>query len=280
MGEKWFIEKIEHDGVAFSLAVTEKLHEEQSAYQRIEVYQTREWGRLLVLDGCVMLTERDEFFYHEMMSHPALFAHRDPRRVAIIGGGDCGILREVLRHEQVEHAIQVEIDERVTRVSERFFPELCNANNDARAELRFTDGVEWIGAIPPESLDLLIVDSTDPVGPAADLFTCNFLRAARQALTPGGIVVQQSESPLLHRDSVIAPLQRAASEAGFDGVHTLTFPMPSYPSGWWSATLIVNGGDPRNFRESDAAAKAFPTRYYNAEIHRAALATPELLKPL
>ena len=278
MANGWFREAVETEGVAFSLAIQEKLHEERSDYQHIAVYQTCHWGKLLVLDGCVMLTERDEFFYHEMMSHPALFAHRDPRRVAIIGGGDCGILREVMRHDTVEHAVQVEIDERVTRICEQHFPQLCSSNADPRAELRFADGVEWINGLDEESLDLIIVDSTDPVGPAAGLFTAEFLSAARHAVAPGGIVVQQSESPLLHRDSVIAPLHHAATTAGFDGVHTLTFPVPGYPSGWWSATLMVNGGDPRNFREEDSADKQFPTQYYNAEIHRAALATPELLK--
>ncbi|ABM63174.1 polyamine aminopropyltransferase [Halorhodospira halophila] len=278
MREGWFTEAVEDEGVAFSLAIDERVHEEQSEYQHIEVYRTRRWGRLLVLDGCVMLTERDEFLYHEMMAHPALFAHREPRRVAIVGGGDCGILREVLRHPGVEHTLQVELDERVTRVAETHFPDLCTANDDERAELRFTDGLRWIREAEPESLDVVIVDSTDPVGPAAGLFTKEFLTDVRSALGPGGIVVQQSESPLLHRDSVIAPLHRAASEAGFDGVHTLTFPVPSYPSGWWSATLMVNGGDPRNFREADSEEKPFETRYYNADIHRAALAVPELLK--
>lgn len=278
MREGWFTESVEDEGVALSLAIDDRLHEESSAYQHIEVYRTRQWGRLLVLDGCIMLTERDEFLYHEMMAHPALFAHREPRRVAIVGGGDCGILREVLRHGEVEHAQQVELDERVTRVAETYFPELCTGNEDERAELRFTDGVRWIREVPAESLDVVIVDSTDPVGPAAGLFTKEFLADVRSALGPGGIVVQQSESPLLHRDSVIAPLHRAAAEAGFDGVHTLTFPVPSYPSGWWSATLMVNGGDPRNFRESDSEAKAFETRYYNADVHRATLAVPELLR--
>ncbi|MBK5936293.1 polyamine aminopropyltransferase [Halorhodospira halophila] len=278
MREGWFTEAVEDEGVAFSLAIDDRVHEEQSEYQHIEVYRTRRWGRLLVLDGCVMLTERDEFLYHEMMAHPALFAHREPRRVAIVGGGDCGILREVLRHPGVEHALQVELDERVTRVAETHFPDLCVANDDERAELRFTDGLRWIREAEPESLDVVIVDSTDPVGPAAGLFTREFLSDVRSALGPGGIVVQQSESPLLHRDSVIGPLHRAAGEAGFDGVHTLTFPVPSYPSGWWSATLMVNGGDPRNFREADSEEKPFETRYYNADIHRAALAVPELLK--
>lgn len=278
MGKGWFTETIDDEGVGFMLSVEDRIHEERSAYQHIEVYQTTHWGRLLTLDGCVMLTQRDEFLYHEMMTHPALFAHRDPARVAIIGGGDCGILQEVLRHPQVRHATLVEIDERVTRVAEQFFPELCGANGDPRAELLFIDGLRWVKEMAPGTLDVLIIDSTDPVGPAAGLFTAEFLTDARRALGPGGVLVQQSESPLLHRDSVIAPLHRAMAEAGFDGTATLTFPVPSYPSGWWSATLAVNGGDPRNFREADAAEKPFTTRYYNAEIHRASMAVPECLR--
>ncbi len=278
MSDGWFTETVDDEGVAFSLATDDELHDEHSDYQHIQVFRTRQWGRLLVLDGCVMLTERDEFLYHEMMAHPALFAHREPRRVAIVGGGDCGILREVLRHPEVEHAQQVELDERVTRVVETHFPDLCTANEDERAELRFTDGLRWIRDVEPGSLDVVIVDSTDPVGPAAGLFTKAFLADVRRALGPGGVVVQQSESPLLHRHSVIQPLHESAWQAGFDGIHTLTFPVPSYPSGWWSATLMVNGGDPRNFRESDSEEKIFETYYYNADIHRAALAVPELLR--
>lgn len=278
MTQEWFTETQENDGVAFSLAVHERLHEERSAYQHIEVFETTHWGRLLVLDGCVMLTERDEFFYHEMMAHPALFAHRDPRNVAIVGGGDCGILREVLRHDSVERATQVELDERVTAVARQYFPGLCTGADDERAQLLFTDGIEWVREVEDEALDVLIVDSTDPVGPAEALFTQAFLTEARRTLSPGGLLVQQSESPLLHRESVIEPFQHAAREVGFDGVKTLCFPMPSYPSGWWSATLLVNGGDPGNFREEDAQEFTFPTRYYNADIHRAALATPQFLR--
>src|SRR5439155_10962993 len=121
-----------------------KLHEEQSAYQRIEIYQTETFGKLMTLDGLVMVTDRDNFIYHEMMSHPALYSHPCPTRVLIIGGGDCGTLREVLKHPTVELAEQVELDERVTRVAERFFPDLCESNRDPRARLHFADGIAWV----------------------------------------------------------------------------------------------------------------------------------------
>ena len=160
---EWFTEIVEDEGSAFSLKVTEKLHEEQTPYQLIQVYATTGFGNLMVIDGFVMLTSRENFLYHEMMSHPALFTHPNPRRVCIIGGGDCGTLREVLKHPGVASVVQIDIDEGVTRAAECFFPELTNANRDPRAQLLFADGIRWVQEAPAAGLDLIIVDSTDPV---------------------------------------------------------------------------------------------------------------------
>jgi spermidine synthase len=275
--DHWFTEEHVDAGSALSLQITKKLAEVQSAYQKIEVYETRTFGNLMVIDGCVMLTSRDNFLYHEMMSHPVLFTHPQPRRVCIIGGGDCGTLREVLRHPEVEAAVQIDIDEQVTRLAERYFPELCESNADPRAQLRFEDGIRWIRDCPPASLDVLIIDSTDPVGPAEGLFTAEFLRDGWRALNQGGILVQQSESPLYHMD-ILRGLYGAMGEAGFSDVQTLFFPQCVYPSGWWSATMSLKGGHFAGFREHDAETRTFPTRYYNTDIHRAALAVPEFFK--
>jgi len=166
LNEDWFTEICPESGSAFSLKLKEKLHEEQTPFQHIEIYETEHFGTLMVIDGFIMLSDYDNFFYHEMMSHPALFTHPGPEQVLIIGGGDCGTLREVLRHPEVKRVVQVEIDERVTRLAERYFPELCEANDDPRAELRFADGIQWVKEAPPGSIDLIIVDSTDPIGPA------------------------------------------------------------------------------------------------------------------
>ena len=279
-GEHWFSEPFGDEGVAFSLEITDKLHEEQTPYQHIEVYQTKRWGRLLVIDGCVMLTSRDNFTYHEMMSHPALFTHPAPRNVLIIGGGDCGMLREVLKHPGVKRCTQVDIDAGVTRAAEAFFPELCSANDDPRAELRFEDGIQYIKDLPAGSVDIIIVDSTDPVGPAEGLFGEAFFRDVHRALADDGLIVQQSESPILHVDTILRDLHAAMRGAGFTRVVTLQFPVCSYPSGWWSATLAGKGVDLTTFRESDASDKAFATAYYNAGMHRAALAVPEFCRDL
>ncbi len=273
----WFTELCEEGGSAFSLKILRKLHEEQTDYQRIEIYETEQFGNLMVIDGFIMLSARDNFLYHEMMSHPALFTHPDPRRVVIIGGGDCGTLREVLRHPGVEQVLQVEIDERVTRLSERYFPELCEANGDPRVEFLFGDGIRWMAEAEAGSRDLVIVDSTDPIGPARGLFTEAFYRDCHRVLGDDGILVQQSESPMYHMD-ILLPMHRAMRAAGFAHTHSLHFPQPVYPTGWWTATLGSKRVAPADFRAADAAARPFPTRYYNADIHRAALAMPEFFR--
>jgi len=273
----WYTEQWAEQGSAISLKIKSKLHDERSPYQRIEIWETERFGRLMTLDGLVMVTDRDNFIYHEMMSHPALFTHPDPKRVLVIGGGDCGTLREVLRHPGVELAEQVELDERVTRVAEQYFPALCEKNNDPRARFHFTDGIQWVADARPGSYDVIIIDSTDPVGPAAGLFSETFYKNCLRALSPQGVVVGQSESPLFHADLIVS-VQRAFKAAGFRDVASLFFPQCTYPSGWWSATMACKEGAVAQFRAQASAAKGFATRYYNHEIHAAALARPEFLR--
>lgn len=273
----WFTEPVDATGTAFSLKLGEKLVEEQTPYQKIEIFRTETFGYLMVIDGCTMVSTRDNFLYHEMMSHVALNSHPAPRNVVVVGGGDCGTLREVLKHPEVLKATQVEIDERVTRLAEKYFPELCEANGDPRAELLFIDGIKYMAECEPESLDLVIVDSTDPVGPAEGLFNAAFYTSCYKALRHGGILVQQSESPLVHLD-LIKSMRVAMKSAGFQAAKTLSFPQPCYPTGWWSCTMVRKGADLAGFRERGAASKQFPTRYYNADMHRAALALPEYVR--
>ena len=273
----WFTEHHEASGSSVGYRTSAKLYEEQTPFQHIEIWSTTDWGNLMVIDGCIMLTSRDNFLYHEMMTHPALFTHAAPRNVVIIGGGDCGTLREVLRHGEVQSAVQVEIDERVTRLAEEYFPALCESNGDPRAQLLFDDGIRYMADCAPGSLDLVIVDSTDPVGPAEGLFNAKFHASCFRALREGGILVQQSESPLVLLD-LIRSMHQAMRTAGFPSIRTLPFPQPCYPTGWWSCTMARKGGTLDEFRERDAAGKPFATRYYNADVHRAALAQPEFMR--
>jgi len=272
----WYTEQWAEQGSAISLKITKKLHDEQSQYQRIEIFETETFGKLMTLDGLVMVTDRDNFVYHEMMSHPALFTHDNPERVLIIGGGDCGTLREVLKHPGVQAAEQVELDERVTRVAEQFFPDLCENNGDPRARLVFADGIRWVADAKPDSYDVIIVDSTDPVGPAAGLFSREFYQNCHRALGHGGIVVGQSESPLFHPDLIVS-MHQSMRAAGFDDTATRQFHQVTYPSGWWSCTMARKGGKLGSFREKEASQRKFETRYYNSAIHRAAGALPEFL---
>lgn len=276
--DQWFTEVFDSHGSAFSLKISEKLLDVQSEYQHLEVYATETYGNLMVLDGCVMLTDRDNFLYHEMIAHPALFTHPDPKRVVIIGGGDCGTLKEVLRHPGVEKVTQIDIDEEVTKAAERFFPALVEANDDPRAELLFADGVKWVDDAADESIDVLIIDSTDPVGPAEGLFKTDFLKRCHRILKADGVMVQQSESPLYHSGSIIRELRHDMREAGFDSVATLPFPQPVYPSGWWSVTLAGKGTNVETFREEAAGSQEMPLQYYTVDAHRGALALPPFMR--
>ena len=273
----WYTEECSDHGSAFSLKLKDKVYQEQSPYQLIEIYETEAFGTLMTLDGLVMLTDRDNFIYHEMLTHPALFTHPQPKRVLIIGGGDCGTLRETLKHQQVQQVTLVEIDERVTRVAERFFPELCEANDDPRARFQFQDGIRWAADAAVGSYDVIIVDSTDPVGPAAGLYSGDFYRDCHRALDGNGILVAQSESPLYHLD-LIRTMRATMAAAGFQDVASLHFPQCTYPSGWWSATLASKDASVSTFRERDAAAAALNTHYYSHLTHQAAMALPPFMQ--
>ncbi|MGO4259855.1 polyamine aminopropyltransferase [Lysobacter sp. TAB13] len=269
---KWHYENFEPTGSSIGYRITRKLDEVQSPFQKIEIFETTDWGNLMLIDGAVMLTTRDNFLYHEMMSHPALFTHAAPKNVVIIGGGDCGTLREVLKHDGVVEAVQCDIDEQVTRMAEKWFPELCDRNNDPRAQLLFDDGIAYMANRPAGSVDIVIVDSTDPVGPAEGLFNKSFYESCFRALREDGILVQQSESPLMLL-KLIQEMRGEMGKAGFATFKTLPFPQPCYPTGWWSCTLARKAGG-FEFREADAKGKRFDSKYYNAGIHHGALSTP------
>ncbi len=273
---EWFLEPMESKGTLFGLKLGQRLHQEQSKFQQIEIYQTETFGKLMVIDGCVMLTDRDNFLYHEMLAHPALCLHARPRRVLIIGGGDCGTLREVLRHPEVESAVQVDIDERVTRLAEIHFPVLCESNSDARAQLLFDDGIAYVRNAPDGAFDLIIVDSTDPVGPAEGLFNRAFYGQCHRALADGGLLVQQSESPLLHLD-LICQIHASMRGEGFAQTQLVSFPQPVYPSGWWSATLARKGGAQLMPDPQRVDRLAQQTRYFNAQTMQAGLALPNFV---
>lgn len=277
INENWFSEVYNDLGTAFSFQITKKLYEKQSQYQKICVYDTTNFGKLMVIDDVVMLTERENFLYHEMLSHPVLFTHPQPHNVVIIGGGDCGTLQQVLHHETVQTVTQIDIDEYVTRSSEEFFPQLCTSNNDPRATLLFQDGIEWMTQAKSHSIDVIIIDSTDPIGPGEVLFTEKFYENCYRCLREDGLLVQQSESPILH-ENLIKNMHKRLLNSGFAKTQLLHFPQPCYPSGWWTATMASKNISLTEFRENDAKNKTFVTRYYNEAIHKASLAQPNFVR--
>jgi len=274
--QDWFTEICEDSGIAFSLKIKEKLHQEQTPFQHIAIYDTTHFGKLMVIDGCIMLSSKDNFLYHEMMAHTVLMTHPNPKTAIIIGGGDCGTLKEVLKHPTIERVIQIDIDEKVTRLSQEYFPELCTSNHDARATLLFEDGIEWIKQTDDDFADIIIVDSTDPIGPAKGLFNANFYSQCRRVLKANGLFVQQSESPLIHQD-LIKQMHLALTQAGFNTTKTFAFPQTVYPSGWWSGTMAGSDLDLTNFRKDQTISQKINSKYYTSSIHQGAISQFPLL---
>lgn len=213
----------------------------------------------MTLNGLTKLTSRDNFIYHEMMSHPALYNHQNPKDVAIVGGGDCGALKEVLKHDTIKTVTQVELDERVTRVSEQYFPELCEGSSDPRTRLLFEDASVWMQNAEAGSLDVIILETIDPIGQAKGLFQEPFYRDCLNALREGGIVVAQSESPLMDLE-LLVDLRAEMHKAEYAEIQTIQFPVATYPSGWWTATMARKGQKFGDFREQMARHKPFDTK--------------------
>lgn len=277
----WFTER-QNSGVALSGKVARTLEVRQTAYQHLAVLETLQWGRMLVLDGAIQLTEMDEFVYHEMLAHVPLMAHGAARRVLVVGGGDGGTVREVLRHPGVEKVVLAEIDPQVVEVSRRHLPFVAAALDEPRVELSIGDGMAHVAA-HPGVYDVILVDSTDPVGQAVGLFSREFYESCRRALRDGGILVAQTESPFYNRD-VLAKSFRAMQEAFGRRPSTYLAPVPTYPSGWWSFTAASLGNDPStpkgNGKGGEMPAPPAGLRYYTPAVHRAAFALPPFVEAL
>ncbi len=247
-----------------------RLVSEKTPFQKIEIYETESFGRVLILDGLVQTTEKDEFFYHEMLVHPAMAAHPKPEDILIIGGGDGGALREVLRYP-IKSATLVEIDARVIEVCRRYLPTLASSFRDRRAEIKIADGSRFIGE-SGRQFDVVIIDSSDPVGPSLILHQRNFYARAKLRLKPGGVVAAQAGSPLFHLDH----LRKKAAFLGtlFRQARYYLGPVPTYPGGFWCYAFLSDKLNPLR------APRLNPPpglNYYNRDIHRAAFSLPEFL---
>jgi spermidine synthase len=273
----WYSEL--HDGNSGLTMKIDRLVESlTSPFQRIDVVHNHDFGKLLVLYGSLMAAENDNNAYNEMLAHVPLFTHPSPKEVLIIGGGDCGCLTEVLSHPDVKRCTMCEIDEKVVEVSKRHFPHLTKGATDKRANFVFDDGKKFIEETD-EKFDIILLDLSDPVGPAADLFQKKFHKKVYETLNPDGIMVAQSESPFYNKKTVKQMYKNLYDI--FPIVKMYTCHMPIYPSALWSFAFCSKKYDPlENFRELDAKNHKSKTKYYNSDIHRGSFALPQFAKEL
>jgi spermidine synthase len=277
--ELWFTEKQLTEGeegatVCLSVRVKEILYREKTEFQEIAVFDTYEFGRMLVLDGIIQLTLADEFIYHEMIVHTPLRTHPAPRRVLIVGGGDGGSVREVSKYPQVESIVLAELDRKVIEASRRYLPELGSAFDDPRVEINIVNALEYVRA-NKSAFDVVIIDSPDPLGPAADLFGAAFYRDVYEALTPEGIMVAQSESPVLNRRLIRQIYENILQS--FPAFYYYLSPVPTYPGGMWSFAIGSKRFSPLQ-PENDFLPEG--TRYYTPQVHASAFTLPPFVQAI
>lgn len=273
MDNLYFGEKDPFSPIKYCYEIKGILFSKQTRYQNLKVLTSAYFGKMLVLDNVVQLTERDEYFYHEMLAQVPLHAHPSPTAVLIIGGGDGGALREVLKHKEVKRAVIVEIDREVIEVSQKFFPSLSTGFADPRAQVIATDGAEFL-AKTKENFDLILVDCTDPVGIAESLFTDRFFQHALAALKEDGIFVAQTESLHFHREFVSEVQHRLVQF--FPIVDLYTVPLATYAGNWWSFSIAAKKYNPREIKRKCEV----PTRYYAEDIHLHAFLSPSIYHKL
>lgn len=271
----WAVEKTE-DFMEVRYKNDKTLFSDRSEFQKVEVVQTRWHGKMLLNDDLVMLTEKDEFVYHDMISHIPLFTHPEPKKVLVIGGGDGGSAREVLRHQNVEKCVMVEIDKMVVDACLEHIPQTSEVlKGHPRLELIIGDGVKFVKETK-EKFDVIIVDSTDPIGPAQPLFGSEFYEDVFNCLSDDGIVVSQGESPWYN-----VPIQKSMMEVismQFPFVRMYQFGNLTYPGGAWCFTYASKGLDPqKDFKKGRVENSGLKFKYYTPELHTAAFALPQFL---
>ncbi|WP_457611786.1 spermidine synthase [Methanocaldococcus sp.] len=274
----WFTE-YHNKNVALSVRVKDILYRDKSKYQEIAILDTYDFGKVLVLDNTYQTTEFDEFIYHELISHIPLFTHPNPKKVLVIGGGDGGTVREVVKHDTVERIDFVELDEKVLEACKKYMPNLSCEMENEKVNIIITDGIKYV-AETDEKYDVIIIDCPDPVGPAKGLFEKEFYKNVFKCLNDDGLMVQQSESPLYNLD-LIKNIAKYLKESGFKIIMPYVYPMPSYPSGMWSFMLASKKYNPLNVDKKKIKKKIekFNTKYYDEDVHTSIfLSSPKFLK--
>ena len=277
--ELWYTE--EHtDKVRFSIKVEEQLFKGQSDFQRIDVFKSQEFGTFFTLDGLMMVTEKDEFIYHDMIVHVPMATNPNIKKVLVIGAGDGGTVRELTRYKTIEKIDMVEIDKMVVDVCKKYLPKTSSKLNDERVNLYFEDGLKFVRSVENE-YDLIIVDSTDPFGPGEGLFTKEFYGNCFKALKEDGILVNQHESPYYKEYAKSMKRAHKRIRESFPICRVYQAHIPTYPSGHWLFGFASKKYDPIN---NDKIEKwnelGLETKYYNTELHKGSFALPNYVKEM
>ena len=277
--ELWFSEP-HTKNVKLSIRVNRQLYSGESEFQRIDVFESPEFGRFLTLDGYMMLTEKDEFIYHEMMVHVPMAVHPNVKNVLVIGAGDGGVVRELVRYDTIEHIDMVEIDPMVVQVCREYLPFTTTGLDDPRVSIRYEDGLKFVRRCE-DAYDLIIVDSTDPFGPGEGLFTKEFYGNCYKALHEDGIMVNQHESPFYDED--VAAMQRTHARIvqSFPLSRLYQAHIPTYPSGHWLFGFASKKYHPlKNLREAEWNARGLSCRYYTTTLHKGAFYLPAYVEEM
>lgn len=275
----WFSE--EHTKhVKLSIRVDKQLYSAQSEFQRIDIFESEEFGRFLTLDGYMMMTEKDEFIYHEMIVHPAMAVHPNVKKVLVIGAGDGGVVRELTRYQTVETIDVVEIDSMVVEACITYLPQTASSFADSRVNVYYQDGLKYIRKYE-QAYDLIIVDSTDPFGPGEGLFTKEFYGNCYKALKEDGIMVNQHESPFYEEDAIAMQRAHKRIVESFPISRVYQAHIPTYPSGHWLFGFASKKYHPiTDLRSQEWKALGLKTRYYNSQLHVGAFALPNYVEEL
>ena len=275
----WFSEK-QTKNVKLSIRVDRQLYSGHSDFQRIDVFESPEFGRFLTLDGYMMLTEKDEFIYHEMITHIPMAVHPHVRKVLVIGAGDGGVVRELVQYPEIQKIDLVEIDEMVVEVCKKYLPQTACRLEDERVEIHYEDGLKFIRRCKDE-YDLIIVDSTDPFGPGEGLFTREFYGNCYKALKEDGIMVNQHESPFYEEDALACQRAHRNIAESFPISRVYQAHIPTYPSGHWLFGFASKKYHPlRDLREKEWNDRGLVTRYYTTTLHKGAFYLPAYVEEL
>jgi len=274
-----FYKEITPAGFGIAIKIKEVLFSQQSQFQKVEILDSDSTlGKILTLDDLMMTTEGDEYFYHEMISHIPMNSHKNPKSVLVIGGGDGGTVREVLKHDTVEKVVLCEIDGMVIDVCKKYLPTIAGKLDDPRVEILVEDAIEYIKNKENE-FDIVLIDSTDPMGPGEGLFTEEFYTNVKKSLKKGGIVAAQSESPVVNKEEI--KKMYSLLKKVFPITSTYTSPVPTYPGGYWAWAFCSEEVEPLSYideRRCEAVTKT--CKIYNKEYHKARFALPNFLKKL